>query len=113
MNMLPHVFICFAFIEWVMCVVWTFSPPPHSFLAGTHGVPAHRGHRQARASCLHLLRRFCELVQTFSLPSLTVMLHTWCVHVGYAVLASPHGGITLVLRVTGYSVINNLSSDHF
>ena len=30
--------IRFAFIERVMCVVWTFSPPPHLFLAGTHGV---------------------------------------------------------------------------
>ena len=30
--------IVFAFSERVMCVVWMFSPPPHSFLAGTHRV---------------------------------------------------------------------------
>ena len=30
--------IRFAFIERGMWVVWTFSLPPHLFLAGTHGV---------------------------------------------------------------------------
>ena len=37
MNTLPISLIRFAFIERVMCVVWTFSPPQW-FLAGTHGV---------------------------------------------------------------------------
>ena len=63
--MLPMSLIRFAFIERVMCVVWTFSPPPHSFFAGTHRVVTGK---------LELL------VAPIKLRFVTV-----CFHVGYAI----------------------------
>ena len=96
MNTLPMSLIRFAFIERVVCAVWTFRPPPQWLLAGTHGV---------------VIGKLELLVALLCHISCSLSLFISC-RLGRLGFAS-WWRASVPAGVTGYYVFNILSSDHF